>query len=40
MEYDSITVNLDWTQSVEGDCPSVVSLQFMYREIFSGVYVQ
>lgn len=40
MEYESITVNLDWMQNIEGDCPSMVSLQFLYSEILFGFSVQ
>lgn len=34
-EYESITVNLDWMHSVEGDCPSRIFLHFMYAEMLS-----
>lgn len=40
MEYESITVNLDWMQNIEGDSPSMVSLQFLYSEILFGFSVQ
>lgn len=34
-EYESITVNLDWMRDVEGDCPSMIFLRFIYSEMLS-----
>lgn len=34
-EYESITVNLDRMHDVEGDCPSMILLHFMYTEMLS-----